>query len=256
MVGVLCHSLLPPADRRPGAGPPYRQRPARPGVPVDGRGRPDRRHPGSPRLVSSRAFAGHGSIARPCVDPAHGPSRGFRRLPHQDCRPWTFETDPRTTAFRAEVRAWLEDHLVGEFAAPRGRPGRIGRRDARFETRLAWEKELAAGRLDRASAGPASAAAGAPDRPAGDLQRGVRDGPTPRPGSGVLGEGLIGPTLIALRHRGPEGPLPRRRSDGHRALVPGLLRARRRSRTWPTSRPRPTSTATSGSITGQKVWTS
>ena len=45
--------------------------------------------------------------------------------------------------FAAEVRRWLDEHLVGEFAAHRG----VGGPDdpAAWEVRLRWEKELAAG---------------------------------------------------------------------------------------------------------------
>ncbi|MFE4720849.1 acyl-CoA dehydrogenase, partial [Streptomyces sp. NPDC056728] len=45
--------------------------------------------------------------------------------------------------FRAEIRAWLADHLVGEFAELRGRGG-PGREHEAFEGRLAWERHMAA----------------------------------------------------------------------------------------------------------------
>ena len=48
------------------------------------------------------------------------------------------------TAFRDEVRAWLADHLVGEFARWRGCGG-IGREDLPLPVQLAWERELASG---------------------------------------------------------------------------------------------------------------
>lgn len=47
-------------------------------------------------------------------------------------------------AFRDEIRTWLNEHLVGEFAALKGRGG-LGDMDAFVEERIAWEKELAAG---------------------------------------------------------------------------------------------------------------
>jgi alkylation response protein AidB-like acyl-CoA dehydrogenase len=50
------------------------------------------------------------------------------------------ETD---AAFRAEVRAWLEDALSGEFAALRGTGG-PGREHEAFDERLAWQRHLAA----------------------------------------------------------------------------------------------------------------
>ncbi|WP_141778684.1 acyl-CoA dehydrogenase family protein [Nocardioides albertanoniae] len=45
-------------------------------------------------------------------------------------------------AFRAEVRAWLADHLVGEWAALRGTGGN-GRDHESYEGRLAWNRYLA-----------------------------------------------------------------------------------------------------------------
>ncbi len=50
---------------------------------------------------------------------------------------------PEDQAFRAEVRAWLAEHVVGEYAALGGRGG-SGDETHGFETRLAWEHELAA----------------------------------------------------------------------------------------------------------------
>ena len=44
-------------------------------------------------------------------------------------------------AFRAEVRDWLDGHLVGEFAQLRGAGG-PGREHEGFETRRAWERLL------------------------------------------------------------------------------------------------------------------
>ncbi|MCB0997156.1 MAG: acyl-CoA dehydrogenase family protein, partial [Acidimicrobiales bacterium] len=48
------------------------------------------------------------------------------------------------TAFRDEVRTWIDEHLVGEFARWRGRGG-IGREDLPLDVQLAWERELASG---------------------------------------------------------------------------------------------------------------
>ena len=47
-------------------------------------------------------------------------------------------------AFRLEVRTWLEDNLVGEFAGLRGRGG-SGDLEGAVEIRRAWEKRLANG---------------------------------------------------------------------------------------------------------------
>jgi len=51
---------------------------------------------------------------------------------------------PEDETFRKEIRAWLSDHVVGEFAALGGRGG-SGDETYGFETRLEWERELAAG---------------------------------------------------------------------------------------------------------------
>ena len=45
-------------------------------------------------------------------------------------------------AFRAEVRAWLEDHLAGDFAALRGRGG-PGREHEAHDERIEWDRHLA-----------------------------------------------------------------------------------------------------------------
>jgi alkylation response protein AidB-like acyl-CoA dehydrogenase len=50
---------------------------------------------------------------------------------------------PEDEAFRKEVRSWLDAHVVGEFAALGGRGG-SGDETFGFETRLEWEKVLAA----------------------------------------------------------------------------------------------------------------
>ncbi len=50
---------------------------------------------------------------------------------------------PEDETFRKEVRAWLSDHVIGEFAALGGRGG-SGDETFGFETRLEWEKVLAA----------------------------------------------------------------------------------------------------------------
>ncbi|QIK66248.1 acyl-CoA dehydrogenase [Nocardioides sp. HDW12B] len=49
----------------------------------------------------------------------------------------------QVAAFRAEVRAWLAEHLTGDFAALRGRGG-PGREHEAFEERRAWDRHLAA----------------------------------------------------------------------------------------------------------------
>ena len=55
-----------------------------------------------------------------------------------------FRADPLLAAFGDEVRTWLEEHLVGEFARYRGR-GLTGQEDVPVEVQIAWERELAEG---------------------------------------------------------------------------------------------------------------
>jgi alkylation response protein AidB-like acyl-CoA dehydrogenase len=54
-----------------------------------------------------------------------------------------FDIAPGYAEFREEVRAWLAEHLVGEFAEHRG----IGSPtdDTAWDVRVAWERELASG---------------------------------------------------------------------------------------------------------------
>ena len=55
-----------------------------------------------------------------------------------------FSLHPDRAAFADEVRTWLEEHLVGDFAAMRGKGG-SGRDDVPVELAVAWERELAGG---------------------------------------------------------------------------------------------------------------
>jgi alkylation response protein AidB-like acyl-CoA dehydrogenase len=54
-----------------------------------------------------------------------------------------FRFSAEDEAFRAEVRGWLDEHLVGEFAELKGAGG-PGREHEGFDVRLAWEKLLGA----------------------------------------------------------------------------------------------------------------
>ncbi len=55
-----------------------------------------------------------------------------------------FDLTPAERDFRDEVRTWLEEHLVGDFAGLRGRGG-MGQEDIPAEQQIAWERELAGG---------------------------------------------------------------------------------------------------------------
>ncbi|MFT5202642.1 MAG: alkylation response protein AidB-like acyl-CoA dehydrogenase [Candidatus Aldehydirespiratoraceae bacterium] len=52
--------------------------------------------------------------------------------------------DPSLQEFQDEVRTWLEEHVVGEFAKWRGK-GLTSHEDVPVEVQLDWEKELATG---------------------------------------------------------------------------------------------------------------
>ena len=54
------------------------------------------------------------------------------------------DLSPDELAFAEEVRTWIEEHLVGEFADLRGRGG-TGQEDIDWNLLIAWEKELAGG---------------------------------------------------------------------------------------------------------------
>jgi len=54
-----------------------------------------------------------------------------------------FTDGPAQAALREELRDWLAEHLVGEYAAHRGVGGPTD--DSHWELRLAWERELAEG---------------------------------------------------------------------------------------------------------------
>jgi alkylation response protein AidB-like acyl-CoA dehydrogenase len=101
---------------------------------------------------------------------------------------------PEDEAFRKDVRSWLEAHVVGEFAALGGRGG-SGDETYGFETRLAWERVLASGGWT--GVGWPSEHGG---RGASIAQQVIFNEEYVRakaPGRvGVLGEGLLGPTLI------------------------------------------------------------
>jgi alkylation response protein AidB-like acyl-CoA dehydrogenase len=101
---------------------------------------------------------------------------------------------PEDEAFRKEVRTWLVDHVVGEFAALDGRGG-SGDETYGFETRLEWEQVLAADGWT-CLGWPAEWGG----RGASIAQQVIFNEEYVRakaPGRvSVLGEGLIGPTIL------------------------------------------------------------
>ena len=107
--------------------------------------RPGRRRPGGGRRPGPPWPGGEtGGCGFHYADPRHGPPRPPARL----------------ARFRAEVRQFLEEHLVGEFAELGGRGG-SGDETFGFDVRLRWEKVLAA-EGGPAWRGPPSTAAGGP----------------------------------------------------------------------------------------------
>jgi alkylation response protein AidB-like acyl-CoA dehydrogenase len=97
-------------------------------------------------------------------------------------------------AFRQEVRTWLADHVVGEYAALGGRGG-SGDESYGFEVRLRWERELAAGGYTCLGWPVAHGGRGASiSQQVIFNEEYVR---AEAPGRvAVVGEGLIGPTLV------------------------------------------------------------
>jgi alkylation response protein AidB-like acyl-CoA dehydrogenase len=101
---------------------------------------------------------------------------------------------PDEAAFRAEARAWLEENLSGEFAKARGL-GYSGAQHEERDIRLAWERHL--GRAGWTCVGWPREFGG---RGASVPQQVIWNEEYVRAEAparvGVLGEGLLGPTLI------------------------------------------------------------
>lgn len=158
-------------------------------------------------------------------------------------------------AFRTEVRGWMDTHLVGKFAELKHRGG-SGEGDALPELRKEWERELATGRWT------------CPGWPVEHGGRGLsvaeqvvfqeeysRAGGPGR--MGHIGEGLMGPTLIAF---GTE--------EQKQRFLPGILSG---TEFWCQGYSEPSAGSDFGNIktrarqeaetgdwlvSGQKVWTS
>ena len=107
--------------------------------------------------------------------------------------------NPEEAAFRAQVRAWLQDNLVGDFAEAAGAGG-PGREHEGVEVRRAWERVLGAAGWTcigwpRESGGRGASMA----EQVIWHEEYVRSNAPAR--IGVLGEGLLGPALIAYGTR-------------------------------------------------------
>ena len=106
---------------------------------------------------------------------------------------------PQDSAFRAEIRQFLETHLVGEFADLGGRGG-SGHETFGFEARLRWEKVLAEGGWTCLGWPVAYGGRGASmTEQVIFYEEYARAGAPGR--VSILGEGLLGPTVI---HYGSE----------------------------------------------------
>jgi len=106
---------------------------------------------------------------------------------------------PQDSAFRAEIRQFLETHLVGEFADLGGRGG-SGDETFGFEARLRWEKVLAEGGWTCLGWPVAYGGRGASmTEQVIFYEEYARAGAPGR--VSILGEGLLGPTVI---HYGSE----------------------------------------------------
>ena len=162
-----------------------------------------------------------------------------------------FADSPEDAAFRQEVVSWLAEHVVGEFAELGGRGG-SGDETFGFEVRRAWERELAIGGWT---------CIGWPVEYGGrGLERGHQGVggyvKAKAPGRvGVLGEGLLGPTLI---HYGTE--------EQKKRFLPAIVAG---EELWSQGYSEPNAGSDLASlstkaeldgdewvITGQKVWTS
>jgi alkylation response protein AidB-like acyl-CoA dehydrogenase len=101
---------------------------------------------------------------------------------------------PEDEAFRKEIRGWLGAHVVGEFAALGGRGG-SGDETFGFEVRLEWEHVLAADGWTCIGWPETYGGRGAPIAHQVIFnEEYVKAGAPGR--VSILGEGLIGPTLI------------------------------------------------------------
>jgi len=162
-------------------------------------------------------------------------------------------------AFRAEVRAWLEEHLRGEFADLRGLGG-AGRDHEALEGRLAWNRHLAE---------HGWTCLGWPEEHGGRglslVQQVIFHEEYARADAPArvnhLGEELLGPTLIAFGTEAQQARfLPRIRAveelwcQGYSEPGAGsdLANVQTRARLVPTG----STTGSAWVIDGQKVWTS
>jgi len=103
-------------------------------------------------------------------------------------------TVPVEDDFRAEIREWMQDHLRGDFAVLQHRGG-PGDEHAFVEERMAWERELASGGWTCVGWPVEFGGRGLPlHLEVAFHEEYARAGGPGR--AGLVGEGLLGPTLI------------------------------------------------------------
>jgi alkylation response protein AidB-like acyl-CoA dehydrogenase len=103
---------------------------------------------------------------------------------------------PEDEAFRAEVRQWLTDNLTGEFADLRGRGGPGDEHEA-FEGRLEWERALGAAGWTCVGWPKEHGGRGASLHQQVIFYEEYARARAPAR-VGIVGEGLLGPTVIAF----------------------------------------------------------
>ena len=132
--------------------------------------------------------------------------------------------DAADREFRDELRAWLDENLVGDFVGQSDRGGPDD--DDNWELRRAWEHKLGEGNWLGLSLAEAVRRPRGNAHPGDPLRDGVRRCRRAS-ASGLPRRDADGTHGAALRHRGAEGPPAA--ADGPRRgrLVPGVLRARR-----------------------------
>ena len=96
--------------------------------------------------------------------------------------------------FRQAVRTWLADNLTGEFAAARGLGG-PGREEEAFDLRWAWERHLGAAGWTCLGWPPEHGGRGLPVTQQVIFYEEYAQAGAPAR-VGVIGEGMVGPTLI------------------------------------------------------------
>ena len=101
---------------------------------------------------------------------------------------------PSEPAFREEIRTWMEEHLVGDFAVLRHRGG-PGDEHAFVELRMEWEREMASGGWTCVGWPAEHGGRGLPlHLEVAFHEEYARAGGPGR--AGLIGEGLLGPTLV------------------------------------------------------------